>query len=62
MDLAGVTLDIAEVNGEPAMLLRVAGRLDSVYAFTVTDDEIAAIHVVRNPDKLQFLDRQLTGA
>ena len=62
VDLAAVTLDIVDVNGEPAMLLRVAGRLDSVYAFTVTDDAIAAIHVVRNPDKLQFLERQLSGA
>jgi len=26
------------------------------------DDVIAAIHVVRNPDKLQFLERQLSGA
>jgi RNA polymerase sigma-70 factor (ECF subfamily) len=57
-----VTLEITEVNGEPAMLMRVAGRLDSVYAFTVKDDVIAAIHVVRNPDKLQFLERQLAGA
>jgi RNA polymerase sigma-70 factor (ECF subfamily) len=62
VDLATVTLDITEVNGEPAMLMRVAGRLDSVYAFTVKDDVIAAIHVVRNPDKLQFLERQLAGA
>jgi RNA polymerase sigma-70 factor (ECF subfamily) len=61
VDLATVTLDIVEVNGEPAMLMRVAGRLDSVYAFTVKDEAIAAIHVVRNPDKLQFLERQLTA-
>jgi hypothetical protein len=27
----------------------------------VKDDVIAAIRVVRNPDKLQFLERQLTG-
>ena len=61
VDLQTVTLDIAAVNGEPAMIMRVAGRLDSVYAFTVKDDVIAAIHVVRNPDKLQFLERQLTA-
>jgi RNA polymerase sigma-70 factor (ECF subfamily) len=62
VDLHSVTLDIADVNGEPAMIMRVAGRLDSVYAFTVKDDVIAAIRVVRNPDKLQFLERQLSGA
>jgi RNA polymerase sigma-70 factor (ECF subfamily) len=59
VDLSQVSLDLADVNGEPAMLLRIAGRLDSVYAFTVERDAIAAIHVVRNPDKLQFLERQL---
>jgi RNA polymerase sigma-70 factor (ECF subfamily) len=62
VDLATVTLDIADVNGEPAMLQRIAGRLDSVYAFTVADGMIAAIHVVRNPDKLRFLERQLREA
>jgi RNA polymerase sigma-70 factor (TIGR02957 family) len=60
VDLAAVSLDVADVNGEPAMLLRVAGRLDSVYTFTIEDDEIAAIRVVRNPDKLVFIDGQLT--
>jgi RNA polymerase sigma-70 factor, ECF subfamily len=61
IDLADVSLDIADVNGEPAMLQRIAGRLDSVYTFTIDDERIAAIRVVRNPDKLQFLERQLTA-
>jgi hypothetical protein len=60
VDLADVTLDVAEVNGEPGMLQRIAGRLDAVYAFTIADDGISAIRVVRNPDKLQFLEKQLT--
>jgi RNA polymerase sigma-70 factor, ECF subfamily len=61
VDLRDVSLHVADVNGEPAMLLRVAGHLDSVYTFTIDDDErIAAVRVVRNPDKLKFLERQLT--
>jgi RNA polymerase sigma-70 factor (ECF subfamily) len=59
--LETVTLDIVEVNSEPAMVLCVAGRLDSVYAFAIVDDAIAALHIVRNPDKLQFLERQLSS-
>jgi len=58
--LDAVSLDIVEVNGEPAMLLRVEGRLDAVYALTIADDVIGAIHIVRNPDKLRFLEEQLT--
>jgi RNA polymerase sigma-70 factor (ECF subfamily) len=60
VNLTEVSLDVAEVNGEPAMLMRVAGHLDSVYTFTFDDEAIAAIRVVRNPDKLQFIERQLT--
>jgi len=60
VDLATVSLHVVDVNGEPAMLIRIGGRLDSVYTFTLDDDDaIAAIRVVRNPDKLQYLERQL---
>jgi RNA polymerase sigma-70 factor (ECF subfamily) len=59
--LDAVTIEVVEVNHEPALVLRVAGRIDSVYALTIEDDAIAAIRIVRNPDKLRFLDRQLSG-
>jgi RNA polymerase sigma-70 factor, ECF subfamily len=59
VQLDAVSLDIVDVNGEPALLLRVAERFDSVYALTMADDAIGAIHIVRNPDKLRFLERQL---
>jgi len=42
------------------IVLRVAGRLDGIYVTTVEDGEITAIRVVRNPDKLTYIDRQLT--
>jgi RNA polymerase sigma-70 factor (ECF subfamily) len=58
--LESVTLEVTEVNGEPAIVLRIAGHLDGVYVMTVEDDAIAAIRVVRNPDKLTYIDRQLT--
>lgn len=57
--LEDITLEIVDVNAEPAMLIRVAGHLDSVSAFTIDGDAITAIRVIRNPDKLQFLERQL---
>ncbi len=47
--LESVTLELAEVNGEQAVLMLVAGRLDGVYVMTVEDGAIAAIRVVRNP-------------
>jgi RNA polymerase sigma-70 factor (ECF subfamily) len=57
--LESVRLDVVEVNGEPAMVIRVEGRLDSVYTMSIEDGAIAAIRVVRNPDKLAYLQGQL---
>jgi RNA polymerase sigma-70 factor (ECF subfamily) len=57
--LESITLDIVEVNGEPAVLLRVDGRLDGVYVMAVEEGAITAIRVVRNPDKLTYIERQL---
>ncbi|HEX5107384.1 MAG TPA: RNA polymerase sigma-70 factor [Vicinamibacterales bacterium] len=54
-----ISLDVVEVNYEPAMLVRVDGRLDSVYVCSIVDDTIAGIRVVRNPDKLVYIGRQL---
>jgi RNA polymerase sigma-70 factor (ECF subfamily) len=59
VDFATVALDIVEANGEPAMAIRVDGRIDSVYSFSIEDGAIAAVRVVRNPDKLRYIARQL---
>jgi hypothetical protein len=38
----------------------MSGQLDGVFVLTIDHDTIASIRVVRNPDKLAFLDRQLS--
>jgi len=53
------SLTIEDVNSEPALVLRVAQRLESVFVLSIEDDTIRAIRVVRNPDKLAHLDQQL---
>ncbi|WP_051967740.1 RNA polymerase sigma-70 factor [Kitasatospora mediocidica] len=40
------------VNGQPGLLVTSEGRTDTVACFEVADDRVAAIHLVRNPDKL----------
>ena len=57
--LESVALEILEVNGEPAVIILVAGEVDSVYACEILDGAIAAVRVVRNPEKLTYLRRQL---
>jgi RNA polymerase sigma-70 factor (ECF subfamily) len=56
-----ISAEVVEVNYEPAMLVRVDGRIDSVYVCSVADETIVGIRVIRNPDKLMFLARQLSS-
>ena len=49
---------VIDVNFE----LRAAGRLEAIYALEIEDGTIRAIRVVRNPDKLAFIERQLANA
>ena len=54
-----VSLQIEAVNAEPALVLRVGPRLESVFVFSVDGEAISGIRVVRNPDKLARIDRHL---
>jgi len=53
------SLGLEDVNFEPALVLRVAGRLESIFVVSIDGDAITGIRVVRNPDKLAHIDRQL---
>jgi RNA polymerase sigma-70 factor (ECF subfamily) len=56
-----VSLSLEDVNSEPALVLRVRGRLESLFVFSVHGDSISGIRVVRNPDKLAHIDHALTN-
>jgi RNA polymerase sigma-70 factor (ECF subfamily) len=56
---ASLRFEIAEVNGEPALLLWVDARLETVFAYSLVDDQVAAIRALRNPDKLAYIQGQL---
>jgi RNA polymerase sigma-70 factor (ECF subfamily) len=55
-----VRFDVAEVNGEPAVLAFDGDTLSGVLCFETTGDRIAALRVLANPDKLRFLAAQLS--
>src|SRR6185436_5088174 len=60
MYVRDVSLAIEDVNSEPALVLRIGGHLESLFVFSIDDGEqISAIRVVRNPDKLARIDRAL---
>jgi RNA polymerase sigma-70 factor (ECF subfamily) len=58
---ARVSLTVDEVNGEPAVLQRIGGRLDTIYVVSIAGDAVDGLRIVRNPDKLRYIDRQLAG-
>jgi RNA polymerase sigma-70 factor (ECF subfamily) len=43
------------INGDPGLIVSVDGAVDFAAAFEVEDDRVAAIWLVRNPDKLEHL-------
>jgi RNA polymerase sigma-70 factor (TIGR02957 family) len=60
--LPDVSVNVIDVNFEPALAIRLRGQLDSIYALEIRDGAIQAIRAVRNPDKLAFIERQLAVA
>jgi len=56
-----VSLAIEDVNSEPALVVRTGGILESLFVFSIENDAIAGIRVVRNPDKLARIERRLAS-
>lgn len=50
--------ELAELNGEPALLAYHRGYLDTVFVLSVDGGRIESIRAVRNPEKLAWLKRQ----
>jgi RNA polymerase sigma-70 factor, ECF subfamily len=57
-----MSAELVNVNGWPALILRVDGVLDSVVTVQVEDGLITAMYTVRNPHKLSRLTSESTFA
>ncbi|TDC09669.1 RNA polymerase sigma-70 factor [Streptomyces sp. 8K308] len=55
---ATASLRPARINGHPALIVRVAGREDSVLTVRVDDGLITGLYVVRNPEKLSRIGHE----
>ncbi len=49
----GYTSEIAEINGQPAVVIRAGGQAISVIAIEVAGQQIRTVRVVANPEKLR---------
>ncbi|MFF0147733.1 RNA polymerase sigma-70 factor (ECF subfamily) [Amycolatopsis sulphurea] len=56
--LTAATLQPAEVNGHPALVLSFDGEIDTVLALRIDDGLISGLYAVRNPEKLSHLTRE----
>jgi hypothetical protein len=54
------TLDPAQVNGHPALIIRLDGEVDTVVALHLEGGRITGLYAVRNPEKLSHMDRETT--
>nr|WP_204070094.1 RNA polymerase sigma-70 factor [Sphaerisporangium krabiense] len=57
---ATASLRPAQVNGYPALILRLDGEIDTVIAVRVDGGLITGLYAVRNPEKLSRVERETT--
>ena len=58
--LPAVTLEPVEVNGDPALVLRVDGEIDTVVTVRIDDGLVTGLYAVRNPEKLSRMRQAVT--
>ncbi|WP_406016527.1 RNA polymerase sigma-70 factor [Streptomyces sp. NBC_00984] len=56
--LTSASLQSAQVNGYPALILRTGGAIDAVLAVRLEGGLITGLYAVRNPEKLSRIDRE----
>jgi RNA polymerase sigma-70 factor, ECF subfamily len=52
------SLHPAQVNGYPALVLRLNGEIDTVIAVRIDDGLITGLYAVRNPEKLSHMEQE----
>ncbi len=55
---ARMSVEPANVNGGPALIVRLDGEIDGVLAIRVEEGRVSGIYYVRNPEKLSWLDEE----
>jgi RNA polymerase sigma-70 factor (TIGR02957 family) len=55
---AELSVEPAEINGWPALILRLSGELDMVVAVRIDDGLVTGLYTVRNPEKLAHMQSE----
>jgi RNA polymerase sigma-70 factor (TIGR02957 family) len=56
---AVASLQPAQVNGYPALIIRMGGELDTVLAVRIAGGLVTGLYAVRNPEKVSHMDREI---
>jgi RNA polymerase sigma-70 factor (TIGR02957 family) len=56
--IPAASLRAAQVNGHPALILRLNGAIDTVIAVRLDEGRITGLYAVRNPEKLSHMQRE----
>jgi len=55
---AQASVELSQINGQPALIVRFDGEIDAVTAVRLEDGLITGLYAVRNPQKLSHIDRE----
>ncbi len=55
---AALSLQPVQLNGSPALIMRLSGEIDSVLAVRVESGLVTGLYTVRNPEKLSRVERE----
>jgi RNA polymerase sigma-70 factor (TIGR02957 family) len=56
--ISAASLRPAQVNGYPALILRLDGEIDTVLAVRIDDGLVTGLYAVRNPEKLSHMEQE----
>ncbi|MDP9869316.1 MULTISPECIES: RNA polymerase sigma-70 factor [Streptosporangium] len=54
------SLQPVQVNGHPALIVRLDGDIDTVITVRIDDGLITGLYALRNPEKLSYMERETT--
>ena len=56
--VGAMSVEPVQINGCPALIVRLDGEIDNVVAVRIDDGLITGLYIVRNPEKLSYVQRE----
>lgn len=53
-----VSVEPVQINGGPALIVRIDGEIDNVVAVRIDDGLVTGLYIVRNPEKLSYVEHE----